>query len=53
MRDVLPDQSENSAEFVDVNKCRMYMKNFGEFFNNQIECRHHHPEPDDIAGADR
>ena len=22
---------------VDVNKCRMYMKNFGEFFNNQIE----------------
>ena len=22
---------------VDVQKCRMYMKNFGEFFNNQIE----------------
>ena len=22
---------------VDVNKCRMYMKNFGEFFNDQIE----------------
>ena len=22
----------------DVNKCKMYMKNFGEFFNNQIEC---------------
>ena len=22
---------------VDVNKCKMYMKNFGEFFNNQIE----------------
>lgn len=22
---------------VDVKKCRMYMKNFGEFFNNQIE----------------
>ena len=21
----------------DVNKCKMYMKNFGEFFNNQIE----------------
>ena len=21
----------------DVNKCRMYMKNFGEFYNNQIE----------------
>lgn len=27
----------NSAvTVVDVNKCRMYMKNFGEFFNNQI-----------------
>ena len=25
------------ATVVDVNKCRMYMKNFGEFFNNQIE----------------
>ncbi|MBR4000668.1 MAG: GTP-binding protein [Clostridia bacterium] len=23
---------------VDVNKCKMYMKNFGEFFNNQIVC---------------
>lgn len=28
----------NSAvTVVDANKCRMYMKNFGEFFNNQIE----------------
>ena len=28
----------NSAvTVVDVSKCRMYMKNFGEFFNNQIE----------------
>ena len=28
----------NSATVVvDVNKCKMYMKNFGEFFNNQIE----------------
>ena len=28
----------NSAvTIVDVSKCRMYMKNFGEFFNNQIE----------------
>ena len=28
----------NSAvTIVDVAKCRMYMKNFGEFFNNQIE----------------
>ena len=22
---------------VDVTKCKMYMKNFGEFFSNQIE----------------
>ena len=29
----------NSAVTVaDASKCRMYMKNFGEFFNNQIEC---------------
>ncbi len=25
------------ATVVDANKCRMYMKNFGEFFNDQIE----------------
>lgn len=24
-------------KFVDAAKCKMYMKNFGEFFNNQIE----------------
>jgi len=29
---------QNSAvTVVDVKKCRMYMKNFGEFFNNQIQ----------------
>jgi G3E family GTPase len=28
----------NSAvTVVDANKCKMYMKNFGEFFNNQVE----------------
>ena len=28
----------NSATtVVDVAKCKMYMKNFGEFFNNQVE----------------
>ena len=28
----------NSAvTVVDANKCRMYMRNFGEFFNNQVE----------------
>ena len=26
----------SSVVVVDVNKCKMYMKNFGEFFNNQI-----------------
>lgn len=28
------------ATVVDVGKCKMYMKNFGEFFNNQIESAH-------------
>lgn len=27
----------SSVVVVDVNKCKMYMKNFGEFFNDQIE----------------
>ncbi len=27
----------SSTTVVDGNKCKMYMKNFGEFFNNQIE----------------
>jgi G3E family GTPase len=32
------DAYVNSATtVVDVTKCKMYMKNFGEFFNNQIE----------------
>ena len=25
---------------VDAGQCRIYMKNFGEFFNNQVECAH-------------
>ena len=34
----LEDTVLNSAVVVvDVNKCKMYMKNFGEFFNDQIE----------------
>ncbi len=34
----LHDSYVNSAVVVvDVNKCEMYMKNFGEFFNDQIE----------------
>lgn len=27
----------STAAVVDVTKCKMYMKNFGEFFNNQVE----------------
>ena len=28
---------QSASTVVDVTKCKMYMKNFGEFFNNQIE----------------
>ena len=27
----------NSSTVVDAKKCKMYMRNFGEFFNNQVE----------------
>ncbi len=46
LSDVIRAVSESGAKdielnsftvVVDVNKCKMYMKNFGEFFNNQIE----------------
>ena len=45
----------NSAvTVVDVNKCRMYMKNFGEFFNNQSEnAGTIILSRTDIAGADK
>ena len=34
----MPDIRLNAfTTVVDVNKCKMYMKNFGEFFNNQVE----------------
>ncbi|MGN0817541.1 MAG: GTP-binding protein, partial [Candidatus Coproplasma sp.] len=34
----LPDAKINSlTAVVDANKCKVYMKNFGEFFNDQIE----------------
>ena len=34
----LPDCKINTfSAVVDANKCKMYMKNFGEFFNDQIE----------------
>ena len=32
-----PVELNSSVTVVDGQKCRMYMKNFGEFFNNQIE----------------
>ncbi len=46
LSDVIRAVSESGAKdielnsftvIVDVNKCKMYMKNFGEFFNDQIE----------------
>ena len=41
VQDVKADIQLNAiATVVDVNKCKMYMKNFGEFFNNQIESAH-------------
>ena len=33
----LPVESNSAVTIVDVKKCKMYMKNFGEFFNNQIQ----------------
>lgn len=32
-----PVELNSSVTVVDGQKCRMYMKNFGEFFNNQVE----------------
>ncbi len=32
-----PVELSSSVTVVDGQKCRMYMKNFGEFFNNQVE----------------
>ncbi len=37
IEDELNVRSNNSITVVDVKKCKMYMKNFGEFFNNQID----------------
>lgn len=38
VREELPDAELNSfSTVVDVTKASMYMKNFGEFFNNQVE----------------
>ena len=33
----LPVESNSAVTVVDVKKCKMYMNNFGEFFNNQIQ----------------
>ncbi|HIU87937.1 MAG TPA: GTP-binding protein, partial [Candidatus Avilachnospira avistercoris] len=30
-------QLNSAVTIVDANKCKMYMKNFGEFFNNQVQ----------------
>ena len=40
VRDVSADMDvelNSAVTIVDASKCKMYMKNFGEFFNNQIE----------------
>ena len=38
VRDEEPELQLGSLTTVaDANKCRMYMKNFGEFYNNQVE----------------
>ena len=35
----IPELVLNSyTTVVDAKKCKMYMRNFGEFFNNQVEC---------------
>ena len=34
--DISGAEIDSSVVVVDVNKCKMYMKNFGEFFNDQI-----------------
>ena len=36
---VVSDQVQlgNTVTVADANKCKMYMKNFGEFYNNQVE----------------
>ena len=46
-----PSMKLNSFVTVaDATKVKVYMKNFGEFYNNQIETRrYHHPLPDPEA----
>ena len=38
VEDQLKVEQNCAITVVDVKKCKLYMKNFGEFFNNQIEC---------------
>ena len=38
VEDQLRVEQNCAITVVDVKKCKLYMKNFGEFFNNQIEC---------------
>ena len=30
---------------VDAGRCRMYIRTFGEFFNDQVQCRRYSPQP--------
>ena len=35
-----PIELDSLVTVADANKCKMYMKNFGEFYNNQVESAH-------------
>ena len=35
-----PIELKSLVTVADANKCKMYMKNFGEFYNNQVESAH-------------
>ena len=35
-----PIELNSLVTVADANKCKMYMKNFGEFYNNQVESAH-------------
>ena len=36
----VPIELNSLVTVADANKCKMYMKNFGEFYNNQVESAH-------------
>ena len=40
MAEDAPIELNSLVTVADANKCKMYMKNFGEFYNNQVESAH-------------